>query len=234
MSLAGSVLGVLLNEVSPQWLVLGTIVLAMGYASYKSVRKGLALRRHERHRAAAPVEAKAGGGLLQAWPPSIGSLNAEAAAELQPVGADASEAQPLLLQNYRSAGELARGKLHARELSFPWQDLAMTLAELVGLVAINLVLRLHGGGQVRHAGVLGRNCGAVCVPAAVRGSEYALCGPQVPPEARRQLRFCAGRHPVHVTAALPLPTAMYDGGGGGEEEGRALSLLLTPALCAFL
>lgn len=47
MALAGTVLGVLLNRIAPNWLVLVSIMIVISYASYKTIIKFKQLRRYE-------------------------------------------------------------------------------------------------------------------------------------------------------------------------------------------
>ena len=45
--LTGTIFGVLLNSVSPTWLVLPTICLVLGYVSYETIKKAIAIRKME-------------------------------------------------------------------------------------------------------------------------------------------------------------------------------------------
>lgn len=159
MALAGTVIGVLLNEISPEWLVMITIVVSMAYASYKSIRKGLDLRQHERHREGLQQQTE---NKLSGFATSHEDASEPTAVqELKPGGpslnrspslkaSEELESEPLLVKSFRSNQEIARGQLKARELHFPYFDFALTVLELLGLVALNFL---------RDAPSLGLSCG---------------------------------------------------------------------------
>eukprot|EP00056_Hartaetosiga_gracilis_P008697 m.125074 g.125074 ORF g.125074 m.125074 type:complete len:551 (+) comp12974_c0_seq1:2383-4035(+) len=166
MTLAGSVVGVLANSVSPDWLILTIVVLVLTFTTYKTARKGFQLKKKKLE-------------LMRASPTPSDTTSIHSTIsddtmleDKEDSDKDSNEGdsndhshsqshtsydmtnvleremgqmgQKTANKNVRTEKEMvaALQKIHKREAAMPWVPIMITLVELVGVVVFSL---LRGG-----------------------------------------------------------------------------------------
>ncbi|EDQ89896.1 uncharacterized protein MONBRDRAFT_7612 [Monosiga brevicollis MX1] len=151
MALAGTVIGVLLNSVAPNWLILATIFLVLTYTSFKTLKKGKELRAKEKeaHAQMAATE-------LHTMELIVDD-NGDNKNKVPHVADDSGDSGIDPEAGFGLDQVIRKEKLrdiHAEEARFPWFYIVVTFAELVGLIVLNLI---KGGKDSSLAGV---DCGS--------------------------------------------------------------------------
>eukprot|EP01147_Barroeca_monosierra_P005872 gene5872-9069_t len=180
MALAGTVIGVNVNSVSPSWLILGVVTLVLTFTTYKTFKKGIDLRRKEaavRFQKITTVrrnydsksdfrhESQGSGDeddelLIADYtkdPDEWGTTRDPTA--INSMEDDHGPVIPNdveMAQRDSNQAELneAKRKLLEEEAAFPWKPILITLFELGGVVVFSLI---RGGSGTSMAGV---TCGA--------------------------------------------------------------------------
>ncbi len=145
MALAGTTIGVLVNTVSPNWLVISVIFVTLTYVSYRTVKKGIQLHKKEKEANLRAAKAAAGDGIEL----DIVSGLSEAA---NPADSSTSTDGPAKAPNLDNVLELE--EIYAEEARFPWKYIVITFSELIVIVILNLV---KGGSS--GASFAGVECG---------------------------------------------------------------------------
>eukprot|EP00730_Choanoeca_flexa_P012391 TRINITY_DN4159_c0_g1_i1.p1 TRINITY_DN4159_c0_g1~~TRINITY_DN4159_c0_g1_i1.p1 ORF type:complete len:496 (+),score=114.36 TRINITY_DN4159_c0_g1_i1:220-1707(+) len=145
MALAGTVIGVLLNSISPSWLIIAIIFFVLTYTSVKTMKKGIALRRKEKETEAAAD--KAGSATELVGLEASGDDDSIA----KDKGANGADTHAISLDSVLKDEQTA--DIIAKESKFPWFYIILTFSELGGLILLNLI---KGG---RGNSIAGVDCG---------------------------------------------------------------------------